>query len=448
MAKTNKISTGPRRAIGYVRISKNRESETSTTTQEERVRAWCAAQGSVLVDVIVEPGRSAFKESRNGRPGLRRALGMIEAGAANELVVWKIDRCSRNALDLLTLVRDLQDKGAAFASVTESFDTRTAIGRTMLQIIAALAELESATKSERTQAWVDHRRTSAVAPAARPPRGYCKPDPNTLQIDPVEGPLMTEALEQLLAGASLRSTVRWLRAAGLSITHTGLAKVCASPTIAGLIDIGDGTLIEGDWKPLIERERWEQLRDVLADPQRRTNGSGTQRRFALAGIARCGRCGGVMRGKNHTSAGPRLQCVDCTCGIRYADVEQLVADVVLDRLDDATWRSLRERGRGPEVIVEVIEAKIAGLMQMMAANELDVDEFRMIKLGLEGQLAASTAPPLTLPDVDGVRAAWPALSVDQRRLVYLAVIERLEIGPAAIGARRVDTDRITLDLID
>ena len=37
------------------------------------------------------------------------------------------------------------------------------------------------------------------------------------------------------------------------------------------------------------------------------------------------------------------------------------------------------------------------------------------------------------------------MTVEANRLVYLAVIERLEIGPATLGPRSVDTERITLE---
>ena len=72
----------PKRAVGYVRISVDRDDETSTTTQEERVRAHCTAHGLDLIDVIVEPGRSAYGATRSTRPGFARAKELIASGAA------------------------------------------------------------------------------------------------------------------------------------------------------------------------------------------------------------------------------------------------------------------------------------------------------------------------------------------------------------------------------
>ena len=445
MAMSSTNSTEGRRAVGYVRISKDRANETSTGTQEERIRAYCQAQGVLLVDVVVESGRSAFKDNRNGRPGLRKALDLIEGGAADELVVWKIDRCSRNTLDLLTLVRDLESKGAAFASVTEQFDTSTAMGRAMLTIVGALAELESANKSERGKVWHEHRKVTAAAPAAQPPRGYTKPGRNLLAIDPIEGPLIAAAAERIASGASLRSTVRHLNEAGLTMTHTGLRKCLTSPTVAGLVEVADGALVAGSWPALIDPEQWAEVRSILGDAGRTTNHSGGRRRFALAGIARCA-CGGTMRGKAHPK-GERLVCNTCGKGIRHAEVESFVSAAVLDALNDRAWRRLRAQGRGKRIEAAEIEAKLAELWEMVLADDLPVEDYRQARTRWEGELAAADAAPLDLPDVDSLRSSWDDLGVEARRLVYVAAIESLVIMPAVIGVKSVDESRIKLALV-
>src|SRR5262249_31493815 len=153
-------------------ISRDRANETSTDTQEAAIRAWCTAHGHELVNVVVEPGRSAFKASRKSRPGFREAMKPISAGAADMLAVWKVDRACRNTLDLLTLVQDLEERNAEFASVTEQFDTSTPMGRAMLTIVGVLAELESAQKSERATEWHHYRRINAAAPSGPAALGY------------------------------------------------------------------------------------------------------------------------------------------------------------------------------------------------------------------------------------------------------------------------------------
>ena len=97
-----------------MRISKNRDGETSTETQEQRVRAYCAAHGWSVVDVVIEPGRSAYKSSRSTRPGFRNAMNLIRSGAADVLVVWKLDRAGRDVIDIRNLVSELAEHGAQF----------------------------------------------------------------------------------------------------------------------------------------------------------------------------------------------------------------------------------------------------------------------------------------------------------------------------------------------
>ena len=113
----------PTRAVGYVRISKDRDEETSTETQEQSIRAYCTAHGWEVVDVLVEPGRSAYKASRSNRPKFRKARELIDTGAATALVVWKIDRACRDAEDTLRLVRELCVRSAPASSQLPSPST-------------------------------------------------------------------------------------------------------------------------------------------------------------------------------------------------------------------------------------------------------------------------------------------------------------------------------------
>jgi len=323
-----KVATA-RRVVGYVRISRDRENETSTETQRSAIEAYCVTRGWELVKVITEPGRSAFKSSRTSRPGFREAMQLISTGAADAFVIWKVDSAARNTLDLLTLVRDLEDQGAEFASVTEQFDTSTSMGRTMMTMVAALAELESAQKSDRATEWHRHRRLTGAAPAGPAALGYRKPRPNVLEPDPDVAPLVADAAASIAGGASVLSAVKALNAAGVKISHRGLTTALRSPTMIGMVAMSDEALprrggarvldgvelVPGDWPAIIERDVWEQVRAVLDTPGRQTN-TGNALRWPLVPIARC-HCGSAMRhhiDKYQTKTGPksmgRLLCLD------------------------------------------------------------------------------------------------------------------------------------------
>jgi DNA invertase Pin-like site-specific DNA recombinase len=443
MSPRRSTPTTPKRAVGYVRISKDREGETSTATQEERIRAHCDAQGWELVDVIVEPGRSAYKASRSARPGMRKVMRLVEAGAADVVAVWKLDRAARNTADLLEFVTDLADHGAAFVSVTESFDTTKAVGKMLLTILSALAEMESATKSERITAWQEHRAATGATPTGPRPYGYRR-ERNRLIVDEDEAAQVKDAAAAVLAGESLRSIAsRMTRTDGEPFTRRGLVAILTGPTIAGLRRTGETFLPARDWKPILDRATWDEVRAVLLEPGRRT-GPGPARRWLLSGIAECGRCGTPMQAKPH-AAGPRYSCPACHLSIAVEPTDAIVEAGLLALLNPKTWRRLRRRGQHSDTAT--FEAELLDLAQAHADGEVTTEEWRIMRAGIVQRLEDAAAEPAPLPSVDDVRAAWPDLPIDARRLVVAAATERLAIAPAASGLARFDPSRIEHDLI-
>lgn len=469
MARTT--SKAPRRVIGYVRISRDRDDETSTHTQQQAIEAWCTLRGHQLVKVVVEPGRSAYKASRTSRPGFREAAKLVHSGAGDLLAVWKVDRACRNTLDLLQLVEELERNGAEFASVTEEFDTSTPMGKTMLTIVGALAEMESAQKSDRATEWHRHRRTTGAVPAGKAALGYRKPGPNQLEPDPDVAPLVAQAAAAIAEGASVRSQVLVLNEAGVKITQRGLTTALMSPTMVGMVAVSDevlprragarvldgAELVPGGWEPIIDREVWDRVREILHDPRRRSGLAGNHLKHSLGPVARC-HCGAPMRvhidkwnTKTGTHSMRRLMCTECTTGIGYDAVEEAVVEAVLDLLDDDTWNRVRtqaQAGTSDDGAAQAVEAKLERMWEMVLDGKLDPDEYAEAKARWRGEVVAATADPVELPEVADLRAAWPEFTPAERYLVLKAAVAKLVIGPTKKrGGRGVDLSRIDLDLV-
>jgi DNA invertase Pin-like site-specific DNA recombinase len=66
--------------------------------------------------------------------------------------VWKLDRLGRNTRNLLALIDDLEQRGVHFRSVTEGISTTGSMGRAMLTVMSAFAQLERDQLAERTRA--------------------------------------------------------------------------------------------------------------------------------------------------------------------------------------------------------------------------------------------------------------------------------------------------------
>jgi len=148
------------KVVAYARVSTEQQSSdgASLDAQEARLRAYCVAMGLELVAVIRDEGQSA--KSLN-RPGLQTALGMLESGQAQGLLVTKLDRLTRSVRDLGEL---LESHFSRFdlLSLGDSVDTRSAAGRLMLNLLTSVAQWEREATGERTRAVLGHMKAEGV----------------------------------------------------------------------------------------------------------------------------------------------------------------------------------------------------------------------------------------------------------------------------------------------
>lgn len=124
------------RLIGYARVS----------TKEQETHLQIDALKKAGVVMIFEEKASSVGR----RPELQKCLDELKAG--DVLVVYKMDRIARSLKDLLSILDRISKAGAFIRSLTEPLDTSGPIGRFMLQVLGAVAELERSIIRERTVA--------------------------------------------------------------------------------------------------------------------------------------------------------------------------------------------------------------------------------------------------------------------------------------------------------
>jgi len=123
--------------IGYARVS----------TQDQNL--------SLQLDALKVAGcETIFQEKITGtkkdRAELQNMLGQIRQG--DVVVIWKLDRLARSMKDLVSLVTEVQKKGAELQSLNDHIDTTTPTGKFTFHLFAALAEFERDIIKERTKA--------------------------------------------------------------------------------------------------------------------------------------------------------------------------------------------------------------------------------------------------------------------------------------------------------
>lgn len=114
--------------IGYARVST--DGQTLGSQIEHLKTAGCGK-------IFSETASGAKTE----RKELRRCIAALKPG--DVLIVARLDRLARSTRDLLNVLAEVSERGAAFRSLADGWaDTTTAHGRLMLTILGGLAEFE------------------------------------------------------------------------------------------------------------------------------------------------------------------------------------------------------------------------------------------------------------------------------------------------------------------
>ena len=115
---------------------------------------------------------AGYSGKNTDRPAFQDMIKRIKIGEFSHLLVWKIDRVSRNLLDFCDMYEDLKKYNCIFVSKNEQFDTSSAMGEAMLKIILVFAELERKLTGERVKAVMLDRASKGLWNGAPMPLGY------------------------------------------------------------------------------------------------------------------------------------------------------------------------------------------------------------------------------------------------------------------------------------
>lgn len=168
------------RVVGYIRVSTEEQAQdgASLKMQADSIRAFAKSQGWELCKIYEDRGYSATNIQR---PALQEFFEDIKESDYTSLLVYKIDRLTRRLKHLIDFVELLEKQGLAFTSVTESFNTHTANGRLVLNLLGTVAQWERDTIAERTRDTLKNIAQGGKH-IGRPPVGF-KAGKNGLTVD-------------------------------------------------------------------------------------------------------------------------------------------------------------------------------------------------------------------------------------------------------------------------
>ena len=334
-----------KRAGIYIRVSTEHQlDKNSLKTQEERLSTYSQQMGYRITKVYRDAGLSA---KDTNRPGLVELMEDIKAGQINFVLVTKLDRITRSLRDLFQLMDFFNTNEVNFVSLSESIDTKTAMGRFFFQLLGLLAQLEREVTAERVATDMRHRAEKGRWTGGIVPYGYMTqslaykiykkqglnekeasknsvqdcPEAKKLYIEPNTAKTVKWIFDKYIEFNSVRKVGTLLNSKGIKTRNgqlwpqTTIHRMLRSPTYIGKTNYGKRktdpisgklvkqdestwTIVDAEHEAIISKDIYNKVQKMLSVNSKKPTKPG--RTYLLTGLIKCGLCGRSMSGYTFT----------------------------------------------------------------------------------------------------------------------------------------------------
>lgn len=300
----------------YVRVSTGYQvDKDSLPFQKKELKAYCEHVLHIdkkRIEIFEDAGKSG---KNTKRPAFERMMEKVKHGQVSHVIVYKIDRISRNLVDFSLMYDDFKYNKVTFISLNEQFDTSSAIGEAILKIILVFAELERKLTSERVTDVMIGRAQSGLWNGARVPFGWDWDDEKKCPVhSKTEAKYVMNMYEMYL---DVKSTLKIRDYNNIHEIPTKRGGRWTSKTVADTLrnpmNKGDYrynyresargrkkpenevVYIKGVFEPLVSEEVWDKVCAIMDKNHGKIRKGGLHpietNCNVLAGLIVCGKCG-------------------------------------------------------------------------------------------------------------------------------------------------------------
>jgi len=133
----------------YLRVS---TTDQNTSSQKAEIEKYLQGNG-ISDDSVIW-----YEDQKTGttlkRPAFDRLQADVFSGKLKTVIVWQLDRLSRNLRDGVNVLADWAERGLKIIVVTQQLELNDVIGRTIASLLLGLAEIEHGHVKERQKAGI------------------------------------------------------------------------------------------------------------------------------------------------------------------------------------------------------------------------------------------------------------------------------------------------------
>lgn len=407
----------------YVRVSTEEQAQEgySIRAQEQKLKDYSRIKEWGVYKVYMDDGISG--KNIEDRPAIQEMIMDIQNGKVNNVLVFKIDRLTRNTADLIYLVNLFNTYDCAFNSLSESIDTQTASGRMFIKIIGIFAEFERENIIERTKIGFERKVREGYTLATRTPSyGYDRKIGEKIQtINEFEASIVREVFDMFvnknMSCLEIANNLneRKIPTKENAVWHTRTIKnMLTNCNYVGRVryatkDKNRHFEAEGAHEPIISKELYEETQNLIQKISVKSYTKRPKEDSYYSGILFCAKCGGKMtshgnyrKDKNgNIDVGRDYRCsnyIKKTCSasnVSHKKVEQAFRDYInniedLSIPDEIKIAEQQERQRQNADLLnglykqeKALEHKEKEIVKFYVSGSMELGDYMEIKKTIE-----------------------------------------------------------------
>ena len=303
-------------AVIYARYSSDNQREESIEGQLRECKEYADQNGITVVRTYIDRALSAKTDSR---PQFQQMIHDSATHTFEAVLVWKLDRFSRNRYDSAHYKRILKNNRVHVVSVTEPI-SNTPEGIMLESLLEGMAEYYSAELAEKVSRGHKENALKAKFNGGPVPLGYRIDSEHRYQIDPATAPVVQEAFQRYAAGESIRSIIESLNARGIRnsrgnpFTKNSFQTLLKNRRYLGEYRYKD-TVIPDAIPAIIDPDCFDAVQRRCEIHRQAPAHNKADVHYLLTTKLFCGKCGTMMAGESGRSHTGTVHCY-YKCGTR------------------------------------------------------------------------------------------------------------------------------------
>lgn len=297
-----------KKTVAYLRVSTDAQTEKyGLDLQKQKILDYCERNGFTVDKWYIDGG---FSGSKLDRPEMQKLLDDCKHDLIKIVLVYKLDRLSRDTADTLELFKTLPQYGVSIISMTEEIRTENPMDKMMLTMNAAMNQYEREVIRMRMSAgMVERVKKGYWMGGGRVPYGYSYDrNDGILHIVPEEAEKIKKLFQLYIDGYSCDKISHILGFKNEKI----VTNILHRKSNMGLIEY-KGNVYKGLHEPIIDEEMFYTAQKCM---KKRSTNSHIANNHLLTGLCYCGVCGARMR-YHKWDGNHRLLCYSQVKGKEY-----------------------------------------------------------------------------------------------------------------------------------